>query len=254
MTESSDPKSPPRGAAPPDAGLPRKRAMLDGQKLVLPSKYDAESKLWKSVPDGLLEGMEMSECFSLMPPAQRVFFWSFIYGVCPERYLEIGTASGGSAKLVMSAILALGLENFHGVCIDPEFEISPRLKEYLEPRFTFFEELSSLKVMKKARQQANGLFDVILVDGDHSYDYALADIALAVPFLRPGGYLLVDDAGYYQVRDAVQYAVESFCLVDAGLMCRHLTPASEWHRVEATGPWAGEIPYMSGLHVLRKAV
>jgi cephalosporin hydroxylase len=184
--------------------------------------------------------------------AQRLFLWSFIYGVCPKRYLEIGTAEGGSAMIVMSAIKALGFEDFQGICIDPKFDITTETKQALENNFTFFEEISSLEVMKKAKTQVGGFFDVLLVDGDHTYDYALADIILAIPFVQPGGYILVDDAGYYQVRDAIQYAVERFNLIDAGFMCRHITPYKKHHVIEKDGPWQGEEPFMSGLHVLRK--
>lgn len=189
---------------------------------------------------------------SLMPIAQRLFLWSFIYGVCPKRYLEIGTAEGGSAAIVMNAVDALGFSDFQGVCIDPKFDVAPEILAQLKTYFTFLEEKSSLEALKKAVSQVKGLFDIVLVDGHHTYDCTLHDIILVIPFVKPGGYILVDDASYYQVRDAIQYAVERFNLIDAGFMCRHVFPFEKWHRVEEEGPWKGERPFMSGLHVLRK--
>jgi predicted O-methyltransferase YrrM len=236
----------------PEAELPKHRHFLDkNQRIELPDAYVADDPIWH-VPQNLVAGINNPAFMYLMPVAQRLFLWSFIYGVCPKRYLEIGTAEGGSAMIVMSAIQALGFNDFQGVCIDPKFDISPTTKQALANNFSFFEEISSLAVLKKAKAQVGGLFDVLLVDGDHSYDYALADIILAIPFVEPGGYILVDDAGYYQVRDAIQYAVERFNLIDAGFMCRHVTPYKKHHAIEQNGPWQGEDPFMSGLHVLRK--
>ncbi len=40
-------------------------------------------------------------------------------------------------------------------------------------------------------------FDVIYIDGDHSYDGCLADIAHYAPLVKKGGFLCMDDAGYF---------------------------------------------------------
>ncbi len=37
-------------------------------------------------------------------------------------------------------------------------------------------------------------FDIVYIDGDHSYEVALSDIVTYSPLLRSGGYLIVDDA------------------------------------------------------------
>jgi predicted O-methyltransferase YrrM len=240
--------------SPPHAELPKKREFLDAaQRVELPS--DLDSPFW-TLPEGLALSVEGSrfDCFCFMPVAQRLFLWSFIYGVCPKRYLEIGTASGGSTVIVLSAIKALGFDDFQGVCIDPKFEIKHDVLSYLKPQFSFFEEVNSLHVLKQAVAQVSGLFDVVLVDGDHTYDYTVNDIMSVIPFTRPGGYILVDDAGYFQVRDAIQYTVEKFQLLDCGFVCRHITPFRAFHELPKDGPWEGEIPFMSGLYLLRKPI
>lgn len=253
MSDDLEIKKPPQMALPPDAEMPKSIHFLDKEHCVeLPHEVkELNSPFWQ-IPENLLSSINNSACLCLMPVAQRLFLWSFIYGVCPKRYLEIGTAEGGSAIIVMSAVEALGFKDFQGVCIDLKFDIVPAVHTQLKTRFTFFEEKSSLEVMKKAVTQVQGLFDVVLVDGNHTYDYALHDITLVIPFTKPGGYILVDDASYYQVRDAIQYAVERFNLIDAGFMCRHIFPFEKWHRIEEEGPWKGERPFMSGLHILRK--
>jgi cephalosporin hydroxylase len=40
-------------------------------------------------------------------------------------------------------------------------------------------------------------FDVIYVDGDHSYDGCMADLINYSPMVDKGGYLVIDDAGRY---------------------------------------------------------
>jgi hypothetical protein len=40
-------------------------------------------------------------------------------------------------------------------------------------------------------------FDAIYIDGDHSYDVVVSDIATYAPLVRPGGYLVMDDASCF---------------------------------------------------------
>jgi hypothetical protein len=42
-----------------------------------------------------------------------------------------------------------------------------------------------------------GKWDVLYVDGDHSFDGCLNDLKNYAPLIKKGGYLLVDDAGHY---------------------------------------------------------
>lgn len=189
---------------------------------------------------------------SLMPLAQRYLLWSIVYGTSPSRYLEIGSDAGGSALIVAGAIRALSRQDFRGVCIDPSFHMSDATREYLGENFFLIESKNSPESMVNASRWAGGLFDLILVDGDHTYDYALTDIFLSYSYLSPGGYMLVDDAAHPQVRDAIAYALENLQLIDCGFMCRHAMfceiqiPPTEHHQ------WQGEKMMVSGLYVLRK--
>lgn len=40
-------------------------------------------------------------------------------------------------------------------------------------------------------------FDIVYIDGDHSYDVALADLKNYGPLVAPGGYLVIDDAAFF---------------------------------------------------------
>ncbi|NET02566.1 MAG: class I SAM-dependent methyltransferase [Sphaerospermopsis sp. SIO1G1] len=185
---------------------------------------------------------------SLMTLAQRLFLWSFIYGTAPKRYLEIGTDAGGSAMIVMSAIKALGVDDFHGVCIDPELRLNQTTRDYLGEYFTYIQGKNSPEIMIEAAK-ISGLFDLILIDGDHTYDYALMDIMMAIPYVCRGGYLLIDDAAHSQVRDAISYVIENSQLIDCGFMCRH--SVSSEVKIPS-GRWQGEEYRVGGLYLLRK--
>lgn len=209
-------------------------------------KLGSDSAVW-TIPDEL-SVIEQSP--SLMPLAQRLFLWSFIYGTAPKRYLEIGTDAGGSAMIVMSAIRALGLEDFQGVCIDPSFKLTETTREYLGEYFTYIHSKNSPEAMITATNHRSP-FDLILVDGDHTYDYALLDILLTIPYLARGGYILVDDAAHPQVRDAIRYVLENSQLIDCGFMCRHTITCEAY---VPSGVWQGEDMRASGLYILRKPV
>jgi predicted O-methyltransferase YrrM len=188
---------------------------------------------------------------SLMPLAQRLFLWCFVYSIGPKRYLEIGTDTGGSAMIVLGAIRALGLDDFRGVCIDQNFRLDQAMREYLGEKFTYIESKNSPEAMIEAAR-LSGLFDLILVDGDHTYDHALSDIMLAIPYLERGGYILIDDAAHPQVRDAISYAIENCRLIDCGFMCRHTILYETFIPPVASGTWQGEKFSGAGLYVLRK--
>lgn len=188
---------------------------------------------------------------ALMNMAQRLLLWSLVYGLAPKRYLEIGTAAGGSATIVASAIKALAQNEFKAVCIDPKFELSDETRAYLGESFTYIESKNAPEVLIEATKQAGGLFDLILIDGDHRYDYALSDILLTVPYLAKGGYLLIDDASHVQVREAIRYVLDRAGLTDCGLMCRHAVKMSFAPVIES-GHWQGEKPLVGGMYVLYK--
>ncbi len=100
---------------------------------------------------------------------------------------------------------------FKGVCIDPEFKLSDETRGYLGESFTYIESKNTPDVLIEGTKQAGGLFDMILLDRDHRYDYILTDIMMTVPYWAKGGYMLIDDATHVQVREAIRYALNN-CL------------------------------------------
>jgi hypothetical protein len=68
-------------------------------------------------------------------------------------------------------------------------------------------------------------FDLIVIDGDHSYQQCLADLGNAVACLRPGGLVLVHDA-YCFHWPGVAFALDTLCLEEPSLqrVCVPLHP------------------------------
>lgn len=53
-------------------------------------------------------------------------------------------------------------------------------------------------------------FDLVFVDGMHTFDYTFVDAFYAVLLLRSGGYLVIDDAHHAGVQPVVQYLVTNY--------------------------------------------
>jgi predicted O-methyltransferase YrrM len=102
-----------------------------------------------------------------------------------SRFLEIGTALGYSACLMATAAPQAAITTLNPK--DGEFE---KARENLKIR-------STVRVIKKTSQDflktdADGLYDLIFVDGDHAYGMVLHD-AQFFNRLRPGGLILFHD-------------------------------------------------------------
>lgn len=193
---------------------------------------------------------------SLMNTPQKLVLFSLILGTVPTSYLEIGTAKGGSAAIVDYAADVLGIKDFKGVCIDIDFErIEPDIKQKLSERFTFISKPSGSQAMHAARRVCDS-FDIVLIDALHDRANALFDILTIYPYVSPGGMILLDDANYFGVREAIKEAVRLTDLADGGLISRHggqgkpeIPPAWVFLDEEARST---DSCVWGGLHMLRK--
>jgi predicted O-methyltransferase YrrM len=50
-------------------------------------------------------------------------------------------------------------------------------------------------VLEKVKSQS--FFDIIFIDGSHDYEVVCQDVLNYVPYLKKGGYLVMDDASFY---------------------------------------------------------
>jgi hypothetical protein len=105
------------------------------------------------------------------------------------------------------------------VCVDPKPQIDPAHWKLLEPRATLLTGYSP-DILPQAREAAGGLFDLILIDGDHTYRGALRDGLGVLPFAADGAYLLFPDVARAIDDLAKRQAHE---IVDFGTLTREVT-------------------------------
>jgi len=176
------------------------------------------------------------------------------------RFLEIGVFKGQICSLIqLLASVTERASTIVGVTplYDPELHMGQGYAKY--NRLPFIEQIyrdlgltmdntqiidglsQNPEIIKQAAEKAP--FDIVYIDGDHSYDATVSDIVIYGQLLRPGGFLVVDDAsnfknlpkvpdpvhqapvlwaGYEEVSQAVRDYLESNPEYKELLTCMHL--------------------------------
>ena len=125
----------------------------------------------------------------------------------PRTYLEIGTRFGYSMVAIargapgLELIVSCDLQTYeypHSLPSQQVAERNLRASGYSgEARFIADES------RRLAQQLAGNRFDLILVDGDHTYEGCRSDILMCYPLLAPGGVIMVGDLDAPAVFSAV---------------------------------------------------
>jgi predicted O-methyltransferase YrrM len=155
---------------------------------------------------------------------ERLFLYALVRGQRPRRMLEIGTARGGSALIITTAMEENGVGCLVSVDPLPQIALDPaafqgRLYSLSRP---------SPEGIDEAAEVAGGSFDLILIDGIHIYDQVRKDLAAALPHASDGAYLLFHDAFHIGVDRAIREALEADAgLQDCGYVCNRPRPVGE---------------------------
>lgn len=159
----------------------------------------------------------------LMLPSERLTLYTLVYGLRPQRCLEIGTNQGGSAMIMVAAMDDVGQGRL--ICVDPNPVVLPENWAQIEHRATLLKGFSP-EVLVEARNHAGGMFNFVLIDGDHSKEGVQRDIEGVLPFTAPNGYLLCHDAHYEPVAHGIDEKLELHRneLVDCGLLTVDRSP------------------------------
>jgi predicted O-methyltransferase YrrM len=176
-----------------------------------------------------------------MLPSERVLLYSTVFGVRPERCLEIGTLHGGSAMITVAALDDIGGDG-RLICVDPEPRVTPETWAAVEHRATLLKGFSPA-ILPQAEMEAGGKFELALIDGDHSHAGVIRDVIGVMEVLADGGYMLMHDAHYGEVREGIDELLQQRpdTLVDLGMLSSASTPDAHAETVE----WGG-------IRVLRK--
>jgi predicted O-methyltransferase YrrM len=144
--------------------------------------------------------------------------------------LEIGCAYGLSSLYICSALS--GRSGAQHTIIDP-FQNTDwdgvGVKQLEEFGIDFFEliELRSEFALPKLLEFSEGTFDLILVDGYHTFDHTLLDCFFATRLLRIGGVLVIDDVAFPSVRRVVAFLQNYPCYEQIGSVQKNESKAAK---------------------------
>ena len=131
-------------------------------------------------------------------------------------YLEVGVDGGGFLETVLregEPLMAILFDMWdghagHGFTSFAHIEAITR-----KHRHTFFRTIEgdSKKTLPSFAAEEEGAmgFDLINIDGGHDFETALSDLTHSWPLLRPGCFLVLDDAGHASYPD-VKAALDLF--------------------------------------------
>ncbi|MCH9634272.1 MAG: hypothetical protein S4CHLAM7_10180 [Chlamydiae bacterium] len=124
----------------------------------------------------------------------------------PKTSLEIGTYKGLTAFIIGSALSEN--EEGHLIKIDPyaEQNSSPKtiseFPNHISTRITQ-QPLSSALFFQHLLQHPM-MFDFILIDGNHEFEFALFDLMCSARFINPNGIVVLDNIDQIRPRKATQ--------------------------------------------------
>ena len=133
--------------------------------------------------------------------------------------LEIGCAYGLSSLFIVAGLA--GRPAAHHTIIDP-FQYKNwkgvgihNLKRAGFEAFTLVEKRSEF-ALPEILESGEEAFDLVFIDGFHTFDHTLVDCFYATRLLRPGGYLVVDDVSMPSIRKVLDYLLLYPCYSFAG--------------------------------------
>ena len=179
--------------------------------------YDKENKIIK-----FSSGIKMD---------YGIFLYNLIISNKFTKTLEVGFAYGSSAMFICSALKnleSIGLKTVH-YAVDPNQSTQwqnigklnverisyKNLKLYEEPDYTGLpkilkEKLSNAQWLGSKYDDKYEKFNLIFIDGWHTFDYTLLDFFYADLLLEVGGYIIVDDAKFDALKELDKYLSSNY--------------------------------------------
>jgi hypothetical protein len=119
-----------------------------------------------------------------------------------RHYLEIGTRDGDSLQVVLEShgqslesiwVADMWGTDYGGTGRGNHQHIEKMLDEFNFGGRRAFLDGNSRDTIPALMPEKSGHFDLVLVDGDHSYEGAMADLENVWPLVRPGGCVVFHD-------------------------------------------------------------
>lgn len=132
---------------------------------------------------------------SFMSDHSRCTLYILVRMMQPKVVAEVGTLFAGTTQVLARALVENGAGEIHTT--DPYgAERCPGIMAAWPQSLqavTHFYPLNSMDFFLTLDQRRIGL-DLVLVDGNHDYEFALFDLQMAARLLRPGGIVVMDNA------------------------------------------------------------
>lgn len=137
---------------------------------------------------------EFGEFRPLQRPDEFVRLLNAVRSCDAVHLCEIGTASGG----MLCSLARAARPDATLVAIDCEYSRErkaafPVFGRHTQRIVCVEGSSQSLDTYARVRDVIGGTLDVLLIDGDHSYDGVRRDFELYVPLVRPGGLVILHD-------------------------------------------------------------
>jgi predicted O-methyltransferase YrrM len=137
-------------------------------------------------------------------PRYARFCYALAKATAARRILEVGSSAGGTTAGWARALAEAGTEPAppHLVCVDNDSYdegVYPKLtgenieRAGLKLRRVTFHTGDSGTLLAEIRDRYRQYFDIFLVDANHTYEGALADLENGLPMVAPGGWIVVHD-------------------------------------------------------------
>jgi predicted O-methyltransferase YrrM len=136
------------------------------------------------------------------------------------RTLEIGFAMGASSVYICQAHKDLDISGFH-IAIDPyqkeqwknnglslvkDCHLSKYMDHLAEKSYIALPTLYKAILHKELPK-----FQLIYIDGWHTFDYTLVDFFYSDLILEVGGYIIIDDAKHPGPKKCISYIMKNYC-------------------------------------------
>ena len=147
---------------------------------------------------------------SAIKPLEGNFLYNTIIKYNFRNCLEIGMAYGISAMYILLALKKLNKNPYKLDSIDPyqttqwnSFGLNLIKDIKLKKHHNLYEDKSYIVLPKLLEKKE--VYDLIFIDGWHTFDYTLLDFFYADLLLKVGGFIIIDDAMHKGVNKCLKY-------------------------------------------------
>jgi predicted O-methyltransferase YrrM len=132
---------------------------------------------------------------ALVSVRSQALLYILIRNLKAEHVVEVGTFYAGTSEVICRALHAnrrgmlhttdpYGVDRVPGILAQWPEELRKHVVYYPLNSMGFFEELARMRIQP----------DLVFVDGNHDYEFALFDVQCSARYLRPGGFIVIDNA------------------------------------------------------------